>query len=798
MKFSENWLREWVDPGVSRDELCHRLDMIGLEVESVTALGDGLDGVVVGEIVEARPHPDADRLQVCQVRVGDGQLLQIVCGAPNARVGLKAPLATVGSRLPNGIEIKAAQLRGVESSGMLCSARELGLDQDASGLLELPADAATGAALADCLGLPDAAIELGLTPNRADCLGMAGLARDVAASFASAVREPAMPPVPASIDATRAVRLDAGSACPRYLGRVIRNIDARAATPVWMAERLRRAGVRPISAVVDVTSYVMLELGQPLHAFDDDRLTGDIVVRVAAKDEAMRLLDGREVALDEGFIVIADQAGAQALGGVMGGWDSRVTDDTVNVFLECAHFAPSAIIGRARRLGMHTDASHRFERGVDPELPRQAIERASELLLAIAGGQAGPVVEAVRADDLPRRAAVPLRRARIARLLGIEIADDEVERILATLAMDVQRSDEGWLATPPTRRFDIAIEEDLIEEVARIHGYDQVPTRAPGGDLAPTLPSEQRLADSVLRRTLAARGWQEAICFAFVDDALLQQWQLHENTVALANPLSAELGVMRPSLLPGLVQALAHNRARQQERLRLFELGRSFHAVGAGQGPRECDRLSLVACGPAAAEHWQGRADRERSVDFYDLKGEVEALAGLGGEPERWQYTVASDVPWLHPGRSARVLRDGREVGVVGVLHPDLLARLDLDDEIVVAELELDALRQARVPLAAALSRFPSVRRDLSLQVPESVSYAELAAAVRETLGEGLEQLLVFDEYRGPGLPDGVKSIAMGLILRDPSRTLTHDEADSAMHRAVRVLVDRFNAALRG
>ncbi len=797
MKFSENWLREWVDPGVSRDELCHRLDMIGLEVESVAEVGGGLDRVVVAEIIDAKPHPDADRLQICQVQAGTNAPVQIVCGAPNARVGLKAPLATVGARLSNGVEIKAAKLRGVESAGMLCSAKELGLDQDASGLMELPADAPNGAALAAFLGLPDASIELGLTPNRADCLGMLGLAYDVAASFGRPLREPESRPVTPTIAELRAVRLDAGNACPRYLGRVIRGLNVRASTPIWLAERLRRAGVRPISAVVDVTSYVMLELGQPMHAFDHNRLQGDIVVRMASPGERLKLLDGREAELDDDFVVVADQAGGQALGGVMGGFDSRVTDDTSSVFLESAHFAPAAIIGRARRLGMHTDASHRFERGVDPDLPRRAIERATELLLAIAGGEPGPVTEAVNEAALPRRSAVQLRRARIGRLLGIEIGDAEVERILGTLGMRVEATVEGWQATPPSRRFDIAIEEDLIEEVARIHGYDQVPTRAPGGDLAPTLPSERSLGDGLLRRTLAARGWQEAICFAFVDAALLRHWRQIDGTIDLANPLSAELGVMRPSLLPGLVQALAHNRARQQERLRLFELGRSFHA-GEGGAPVEIDCLALAALGAAEDEHWNGQAQGRRAVDFYDLKGDLEALIGLGGEPDRWRFEAATNIAWLHPGRSARVFRDDVEVGRVGVLHPDLIAALDLDDEVAVAEVQLEALRSARVPMATGVSRYPVVRRDIAVQVPHAVAYGDMANAIRQTLGGLLEELRVFDEYRGPGLSVGVKSVAMGLILRDPSRTLTHDEADSAMHRAVQVLTDRFQAVLRG
>lgn len=790
MKLSENWLREWVEPRASREELCTRLDMIGLEVESVEALGDGLDGVVVARIVSAAPHPDADRLRVCEVDAGDARL-QIVCGAPNAREGLLAPLARVGARLPGGVEIKAASLRGIESQGMLCSARELGIDADAAGLMELPGDAVPGTPLATLLGLPDAVIELGLTPNRADCLGMLGLAVDIGAAFGVQVCRPPIAPVPAAIEAARDVALAAPAACPRYLGRVVEGVDATRRSPAWLAERLRRAGVRPINAVVDVTAYVMLELGQPMHAFDQDRLEGGIVVRHAAAGERLALLDGREVALDPDLLVIADGRAPVALAGIMGGLDSRVTEATRNVFLESAHFAPAAIIGRARRLGMHTDASHRFERGVDPALPRLALERATALLVELAGGRPGPVVEAVDHDKLRSAPRVALRRGRIGRLLGVEIADAEVERILAALDMEVQRDASGWTVTPPSRRFDIALEEDLIEEVARIHGYDNIPARPPAGELAPRLPAESRLADGLLRRSLAARDWQEAITFAFVDRGLLERWQLADDALALGNPLSAELGVMRTSLLPGLVQALAHNRARQVERVRLFELGRRFGAAGG-----EHDSLALAACGPAHAEHWSGR--ERRGLDFHDLKGELEALVALGGEPDAWSFAADGLPAWLHPGRAATVRRAGRAVGWIGALHPALLRRLDLDHEVLVAEVDLDALRTARVPVARTLSRFPSVRRDIAVVVDAGIAWSALAAVAREALGGLLEDLVVFDEFRGGALRDGAKSVAMGLILRDPSRTLVDEDADRAVAAVVRELNARYGAELRG
>ena len=799
MKFSENWLRDIVEIPVERAALARALTMIGHEVEVLTPLSDGLDGVVVGEIVAAERHPDADRLQVCKVDAGRGEPLQIVCGAPNARVGLKAPLATVGARLPGGTVIKAAKLRGIESNGMLCSAKELGLDTDASGLMELPPGATPGLPLAEYLGLPDASFELGLTPNRPDCLGMLGLAHDVAALFGTTVELPPSDAVAAGGTAQRGVRLDAGADCPRYLGRVVEGVDARAPTPLWMAERLRRAGLRPISAVVDVTSYVMLELGQPLHAFDNDLLEGDIVVRHAHAGERLALLDGSDATLDEGFLVIADAARPLAVAGVMGGHDSRVTDATANVFLESAHFAPAAIMGKARKLGLHTDASHRFERGVDPQLPQRALERATELLVAIAGGTPGPVSVAERPGDLPVRAPVTLRRERLARILGIRVDDAEVARILAALDMAVAATGDGWQATPPSRRFDIEREEDLVEEIARIHGYDRIPTRAPAGELALAMESEQRVPALAVAEQLVARDYREAICMAFVGADRLRDWGLDDGSVALANPLSADLAVMRPSLLPGLVEALRHNRARQQQRVRLFEIGDVF-SQGTGDGaeppaPRESTSVAMAACGTAAAEQW---GEPARPLDFHDIKGDLASLLELGGESSRWSFDGDSLPHWLHPGRGARVLRDGVAVGVIGALHPQLAAALDLGTDVHVAELALDPLRDRGLPQARPVPRFPSVRRDIAVELPDSVTWATVAQSVRATLGERLDALHLFDRYSGKGLGDGRKSFAMGLILQDASRTLTDEDADRCVAEAVAALERDCMARLRG
>ena len=792
MKFSENWLRELVEINADRTELARALTMAGLEVEELTPLGEDLDGVVVAEIIAAEKHPEADRLQVCQVEAGQGAPLQIVCGAPNARVGIRVPLAMIGAKLPGGISIKAAKLRGVESFGMLCSAKELGIDADASGLLELPAGAPIGQPLASYLGLPDASFELKLTPNRPDCLGLVGLAHDVAALFGSTVKQPTHATAAVTGQARRGLRLEAGKDAPRYLGRVVEGIDPLARTPLWLAERLRRAGLRPISAVVDITNYVMLELGQPLHAFDNDRLEGDIMVRHARGGETLKLLDGNEARLDEGFVLIADDKKALAVAGVMGGFDSRVTDTTRNIFLESAHFAPAAIMGRARKLGLHTEASHRFERGVDPALPQRALERATELLLAIAGGKAGPVLLAENLADLSLPAPVSLRRARLARVLGVAVADAEVARIFTALGMQVETTAEGWLITAPSSRFDIEREEDLIEEVARIFGYDNIPTLTPAGALTLAVEPEARIGELALREQLAARGYYEAVNLSFVSADLLASWGFNERLVPLANPLSADLAVMRPSLLPGLIETLRHNRARQQERVRLFEVARAF---GAGDPPVETPSLAVVACGAARAEQW---GEPSRQLDFHDLKGDLDALVAWGGESLRWAVHADQLPGWLHPGRGARVARDGVTVGYLGALHPQLAKALDLGPDVHVMELALEPLLARRLPRAQPVPRFPAVRRDIALDLPEAVHWSQIEQLVRDTLGERLKELRLFDRYSGKGVEAGRKSLAMGLILQDASRTLTDDDADRCVREAIAALEQSCKAKLRG
>ena len=680
---------------------------------------------------------------------------------------------------------------------MLCSPKELGLDVDASGLLELPADAPVGAALADYLGLPDASIELKLTPNRADCFSVRGIAFDVAAACGGEVSAFDTTSVPAVSPAALLVELHAGADAPRYVGRVIEGVDPNRRTPLWMAERLRRSGIRPVSLLVDVTQYVMFELGQPMHAYDRDLLQGPIGVRHARAGEGLKLLDGRDVDIDEGFLLITDADRAVGLAGVMGGYDTRVTGATMDVFLEAAHFAPDAIIGRGRRLGLHTDAAHRFERGVDPGLPRQAMEVATRLIVEIAGGAPGPIVEATLPEHLPQPQPIPLRRARLARVLGVGIADVRVERILHALGLGVAPQAEGWYVTPPTRRFDLALEEDLIEEVARIHGYDAIPATLPGGATRLATTTETRVDDATVRRQLAARDYLEAINYAFVDAALLATWTAQAGAVTLANPLSADLGAMRTHLLPGLVSALARNTARQQSRVRLFELGKVFESPDPGIGnreskaPKETLRVAAVACGDVSAEQWGMPA---RDVDFHDLKGDLDSLAALSGKALEYRPPSA---PWAHPGRSADVFCDGIKLGSLGQLHPRLQQSLELEATVVAFELDVEPLLRRALPKARALSKFPSVRRDLAFVVADEVPWASVSASAKAAAGAFLRELRLFDRYAGKGVETGFKSLAMGLILQDESRTLTDRDVDAVVAGVTAALQREHGARIR-
>jgi len=792
MRISVNWLNDWLGKPAEGRDLATRLTMAGLEVEAVEPAAPPLTGIVVGEIVEREKHPDADSLSVCKVNAGSGDLLQIVCGAPNARVGLKAPLATLGTTMPGGMAIKKAKLRGVESCGMLCSARELGLAEDASGLMELPAELAVGRPITEALALDDTLIEINLTPNRGDCMGVLGVAREAAVLTGATLAGPELRAVPAKSAERFPVELAPGAGCARFAARVIRGVRPDAKAPMWMRERLRRAGLRPISAVVDVTNYVMLELGQPMHAYDLRELQGGIVVRRARVGEVLRLLDGRDITLDESVLVIADHAKPLGLAGVMGGDHSGIGNDTTDVLLEVAFFHPSAIAGRGRRYGLVTDASQRFERGVDPTLQERAIERATELLLACAGGTPGPTEVTELADELPRRAAVSFRPSRARRVIGADIDDAAIERILRQLGMQVvEHGGAAWRVTPPAWRFDIAIEEDLIEEVARIHGFDHIPETDPATPLAIPAMRETRVSPEMVADLMVQRGYFEAITYSFVDPDLQAVLCPGEPALRLANPISADLAEMRVSLWPGLVRALMENQRRQQARVRLFELGRKFRLDSGTLN--EIPVMAGIAAGLAHAEQWGTPA---AEVDFFDVRADLEATFRATGAIGAFGFTPGLH-PALHPGQTARILRDGRPVGWVGRLHPEVVRRLELTYSAIVFEVETESGLEAVVPSFTEISRFPAVRRDLAMLVAEPVPVQALLDTVRQSAGALLTGLVVFDIYRGKGIADGFKSVAIGLNLQDISRTLTDEETDAVVAQVVKDLEREHSATIR-
>ena len=791
MKFSEQWLRGWVNPQVSRDELVARLSMAGLEVDSVTPAAGEFSGIVVGEVLSTEQHPDADKLRVCQVSNGS-ETFQVVCGAPNVRPGLKIPFAMIGAQLPGDFKIKKAKLRGVESNGMLCSAAELQVSEENDGLLELAADAPVGEDIRVYLSLDDASIEVDLTPNRGDCLSLAGLAREVGALYDAPVTRPQVPAVAAVHDEVRPVELNAPAACPRYLGRVIRNVDLSKPSPLWMVERLRRADVRSIDAAVDITNYVMLELGQPMHAFDLAEINGGIRVRMAEEGEKLVLLDGQEVALRADTLVIADHSRALAIAGIMGGEHSGVSDKTRDIFLESAFFEPISVAGKARSYGLHTDASHRFERGVDSQLAREAMERATALILEIVGGEAGPITEAVSEQHLPNVAPITLRADRISQMLGMEMDTAVVEQLLNALGLITSASGEGqWTVQVPSHRFDISIEVDLIEELARLYGYNRLPVRYPQARLAPQAKSETRGELPNLRRLLVARGYQEAITYSFIDPKLFELFSPGVEPLLLANPISSDMAAMRASLWPGLVKALQHNLNRQQDRVRLFESGQRF--VGKLGDLQQQPMLAGVVCGSRLPEGWANGRD---VIDFFDVKADVEAVLGYAGALDDFTF-VAGKHPALHPGQTARIERDGREVGYLGALHPELAKTLDLDRPVFVFELVLAEVVEGNLPTFSELSKFPETRRDLALIAGRDVASSSVLEVIRDNAGEWLTDLRLFDVYEGKGIDPDRKSLAVGLTWQHPSRTLNDDEVNATLQTILTSLEQRLNTTLR-
>jgi phenylalanyl-tRNA synthetase beta chain len=791
MKISLNWLCDWVDTGTDVPALAHALTMAGLEIEGIAAAGPSLPGVVVGEVKSVTKHPDAEKLNVCVVSTGS-QEFQIVCGAPNVRVGMKAPLATMGATLPNGTQIKQAKLRGVESFGMLCSARELGINEDASGLYDLPAQLQPGQDLVAALGLDDTIFEVNLTPNRGDAMSVQGVAREVAAARGKPLHAPAIEPVKATIADTFPVHIETAQApdapvgCYKFVSRVIRGIRPNTASPFWMQERLRRAGLRPISAVVDITNYVMLDLGAPMHAYNLGKLSGAIHVRFAKANETLKLLDGRDIVLTPDVLVIADDRSILGLAGVMGGEDSGIGDDTVDVLFECAFFDPNDVAGRGRRYGLITDASQRFERGVDPELQERAVERATQLLLESAGGKAGPLVVTRASRNFPAPAPIRLRHKRVEHVLGTTIDASIVKSLLERLGMTVSGSASEWQVTPPTWRFDVRIEEDLIEEVARLHGFENIPEAAEIGAHAPSPWTETQVRNERASDLLVDRGYQEAINYAFTDQ-VYQAALCPEPAVALSNAISAELAVMRVSLWPGLLQALGSNQRRQQPRVRLFEVGRRYSASG------ETEVIAGVATGSVLPEQWGSEA---RKVDFFDIKADIEALIGLTGAAEEFRF-VAEMHPALHPGQSARIYRGDRAVGWLGAVHPEHSKRLDLTYPVFVFELETVAGLSAVIPEFEEISRYPAIRRDIASIVDEGLPVEAVRAVVQQSAGGLLKRLTVLSVYQGQQLQKGKKSIALGLQLQDTSRTLTDNEADALVAKVVEQLGRQLNATLR-
>ena len=791
MKISENWLRTWVNPAIDSDTLSNQLTMLGLEVDEMTPAAKPFTGVVVGEILTVEQHPDADRLRVTTVNIGTTEPLQIVCGAPNVYVGMKAPVATVGAVLPGDFKIKKGQLRGVESQGMLCGASEIDLIDKIDGLLELPLDAPIGMDIRDYLNLDDHVIDISITPNRGDCFSIRGIAREIAVINQLPLNLPTITAVAASIADEKKVAVST-EGCPRYLGRVIKNINTKAATPLWMEQALARSGIRQHSILVDITNYVLIELGQPLHAFDAAKVQGAIQVRQAHAAEKLILLNEQEVELNPEIMVIADDEKVLAIAGIMGGLSSAVSESTTEIFLESAFFAPLAIAGRARRYGLHTDASQRYERGVDFELPLLAMNRASQLISELAGGDFGPITVVEDVARLPQRDAITLKQAQVDQLLGYAIAGEFIADALQRLGCIVTVTATGeWHVVPPSHRYDMAIYQDLIEEVARIDGYDNIQISLPMMDVMLAKHQDQFELPQ-LRQTLVTLGYQEAISFSFADAKLEKQLNPAVHPLMLANPISSELAAMRSTLLSSLIPCVQYNLNRQQNRVRFFELGLRFDYQDAQNihDLKQIPTLALIAVGAKTAESWHAKT---QAMDFFDLKGEVEEI--LAAARVQVEY-VRSERAWLHPGQSAEILVEGQSIGYLGRLHPSLENELDLGITWV-AELDQQAVLQTYVSNFTQLSRFPSNRRDISLLISDKIKVSEIQQLIEQTGGALLDSTWLFDVYTGQGVEQGKRSLAFALLWQHPSRTLEDAEIKSGMDQIIEVLQNTYQATLR-
>lgn len=791
MKISENWLRTWVNPAIDSDKLSDQLTMLGLEVDDLSPAAKPFTGVVVGEVLTVEQHPDADRLRVTTVNIGSGEPLQIVCGAPNVRAGMKAPVATIGAVLPGDFKIKKGKLRGIESQGMLCGASEIDLEDKLDGLLELPADAPVGVNVREYLDLDDNVIDISITPNRGDCFSIRGIAREIGVINQLPVTALEIKEVAATIADEKNVVVST-EGCPRYLGRVIRNVNTKAPTPEWMERALVRSGIRQHSILVDITNYVLMELGQPLHAFDSAKVQGTVHVRQAKAGEKLVLLNEQEVELQDDVMVIADDEKALAIAGIMGGLSSSVTDETTEIFLESAFFAPLHIAGRARRFGLHTDASQRYERGVDFELPMIAMRRASQLISDLAGGEFGPITVAENAAVLPTRDAIELEQAQVDQLLGYKVESDFITDALTRLGCEMTVKAQGqWSVVPPSHRYDMAIYQDLIEEVARIHGYDNIQISLPVIDTKLAKYQDQ-FEVAQLRQTLVTLGYQEAISFSFADLKLEKQLNAAVNPLALANPISSDLAVMRSTLLSSLIPCVQYNINRQQSRVRFFELGLRFDYQNAASihDLKQIPTLAMIAVGAKTAESWHGKP---QVMDFFDLKGEVEEILAAGRLQVEY---VRSERSWLHPGQSAEILVNGQSIGFLGRLHPSLENELDLGTTWV-AELDQQAVLQTYVSNFTELSRFPSVRRDIALLISDKINVSEIQQLIEQTGGELLQSTWLFDVYTGQGVEAGKRSLAFALLWQHPTRTLEDAEIKSGMDNILQVLENTYQATLR-
>ena len=794
MKFSESWLREWINPEISSDKLSDQLTMAGLEVDDIEKVAGDFTGVVVGKVVECKQHPNADKLRVTKVDIGKPELLDIVCGAPNCRQGLTVACATIGAVLPGDFKIKAAKLRGEPSEGMLCSYSELGISDDHNGIIELPEDAPLGQDIRQYLNLDDVMIDISVTPNRADCFGIIGVARDISAVNNIPMKELKVENITHTINDTLPIQVDAAKAAPRYLGRIIKNVKVDALTPLWMKEKLRRGGIRSVDAIVDVTNYVLLELGHPMHAFDLAEIDKGIVVRYANKDEKLVLLNGNEVKLDEKTLVIADQQKALAIAGIMGGEKSGVTASTKDIFLESAFFSPLVITGKAREYGLHTEASHRYERGVDPYLQSAAIERATQLIVEICGGEVGPITEVVNENELPVQATIELRRNRIDRIIGYHIETQKITDILVRLGCEVIYNDDSWTVKSPSWRFDLQLEEDLVEEVARIYGYNNIPNVNMKIESVMKPKPENKISLSRVKNLLVDKGYQEAVTYSFVDPKIQQTLHPQQPQITLPNPISSEMSVMRLSLWSGLLEAVLYNQNRQQSRMRLFETGLRFIPDESCEfGVRQELMLSGVITGNLYEEHW---TLPKQNVDFYDVKGDLEQLFILLGCSDDIEYQ-RSELDALHPGQSAAILFNGEVIGNFGVLHPEIEKKLSLNSKTLVFEINLAKINDKKVPVAHELSKYPSNKRDIAVVVSNTVPAADIISECKRAGGEQLVKVNLFDVYQGDKIDKDQKSLAISLILQDKSRTLEEEDITNIVSNCIIALQNRFNAQLR-